>query len=371
MQIIEVVTKRQLKKFVGFPDKLYASCPQYVPALHSDQLHTLTADAALEYCTNKLWLALDDKGEVTGRISAFVNPRYNERYGKKCCRFGWFDVIEDFEVAKALIDTATAWAKQQGMNQIHGPLFYNTLGKQGMLVEGFENIPQANTLYNYPYYQRFIEKLGFEKECDWVQYIIEGWEVPERIKLISQRIMERNKLHYENVQTLAKDPAKVHSFLQLYSDIFAENVYNFIPFTEAEMAQEASQVMSMLKDNYCSIVMDSEDNVAGFAINFPSMSKAMQKARGSMLPFGWFHLLKALSGKNDTADLMLIGTAPQWRSKGVSSLFHCDISAKWAAMDIKYSITNPQIETNNAVNVWESYPKQPFMRRRCYIKNID
>lgn len=371
MQIIEVNTEKQLKKFVAFPDELYRACPQYVPALHSDQIKSLTKDAALEYCTSKLFLAIGEDGKVKGRICAIINPRYNERYGKKCCRFGWFDVIDDFEVARALIKTAESWAKEQGMSQIHGPLYYNTLGKQGMLVEGFQNTPQFNTIYNFAYYPEFLERLGFEKECDWVQYKIDGWEVPERIKLISQRIMERNNLRYENVETLAKDPAKVRSFLQLYSDIFAESVYNFIPFTEAEMAQEAGEVMSMLKDRYCCIVMDQDNEVAGFAINFPSISKALQKAKGKLWPFGWYHLLKALNGRNDTADLMIIGTAPKWRSKGISALFHCDISAKWAAMDIKHSITNPQIETNNAVNVWESYPRESFMRRRCYIKNID
>ena len=370
MQIKVVTSKKDLKKFVAFPDELYRACPQYVPAFHKDQIKSLTKDAALSYCTNRLWLALDDAGKVVGRISAFINPRYNERYGKKCCRFGWFDIVEDFAVAKALIETAEAWAREQGMEQIHGPLYYNTLGKQGLLVEGYDNTPQFNTIYNYPYYADFLEKLGFVKECDWVQYKILGWEVPERIQLIAGRLMERHKLHYENVETMAKDPAKVISFLRLFSDIFAENVYNFIPFTEAEMAQEAKEVISMLKNRYCCIVAEETGEVAAFAINFPSMSKAMQKARGSLFPFGWYHLLKALNCRNDIADLMIIGTAPKWRNKGVSSLIHCDISRKWQEMDIRTSITNPQIETNNAVNVWESYPREPFMRRRCYIKNL-
>ena len=168
-RIIEVNDAKDIIRFVRFPDNLYRGCPQYVPALHTQEVRNLTKDAALEYCVHKMWMALDG-GKVVGRICAMINPRYNERYGKKCVRFGWFDTIKDIKVARLLIETAEAWAKEQGMDTIHGPLYYNTLGKQGMLVEGYENIPPFNCLYNFPYYNDFMEQLGFEKECDWVQY---------------------------------------------------------------------------------------------------------------------------------------------------------------------------------------------------------
>ncbi|MCQ2146522.1 MAG: hypothetical protein MJZ16_03295 [Bacteroidales bacterium] len=166
--IVEVITKKDIKKFIKFPDDLYKDNKQYVPALHGDQMHTLTKFPSLSYCTRKMWLAMDGK-KVVGRIQAIINPRYNELFGKKNVRFGWFDFIEDFEVAKLLIETAEAWAKAQGMDTIHGPLFYNTLGKQGMLIEGFQNIPPFNCYYNFPYYKDYVEKLGCETECGWVQ----------------------------------------------------------------------------------------------------------------------------------------------------------------------------------------------------------
>ena len=199
MQIVEVTSRRQLRQFVRFPDELYRGCPQYVPALHSDQYKSLTKYPALKYCTRKMFLALDDKGRVAGRIQAVVNPRYNEYYGKKCCRFGYFDVVNDYDIAKALVSAASAWAKSQGMTQIHGPLFYNTLGKQGMVVEGFDSLPQFNNLYNYAYYPEFLERMGFVKECDWVQVRVEDKSLPQKMRDISSRLMQRYKLHYGSV----------------------------------------------------------------------------------------------------------------------------------------------------------------------------
>lgn len=372
MQIVEVHTRRQLRQFVSFPDRLYRDCPQYVPALHADQIQTLTSNAALEYCTQKLWLAFDDKGEICGRICAMINPRYNERFGKKCCRFGWFDVIEDFEVCKALIDTASDWARSQGMTQIHGPLFYNTLGKQGMLVEGFDNVPQATTIYNYPYYPEFLERLGFVKECDWIQYKVISNVPTERLAAIAERIRQRNKLVSCDVETLKKDPARVKQFLQAYSEIFGRSVYNFIPFTEKEMEDEAAQTLSLLRNEYCSILCEENGDIAAFGICFPSLSAAMQKAKGRMFPMGWYHILKALRGNdNPVADLMLTGAAEKWEGKGLTAVIHSDLAWRRRNLKIEYNITNPQIEDNKAVNVWAGYDNELYMRRRCYIKNID
>lgn len=372
MQIVEVISRKDLGKFIAFPDKLYASCPQYVPALHEDQLATLTSNAALEYCTQKMWMALDDEGQVTGRINAMINPRYNELYGKKCCRFGWFDVVEDFEVAKALIDKATGWAREQGMTQIHGPLFYNTLGKQGMLVEGFENTPQATTLYNYPYYPRFLEKMGFEKECDWLQYKVMATTMTDRVRSIAQRLKQRYNLHSESIEKLKKDPRQVEAFFSAYNESFSRSVYNFIPFTEAEIRQEASSVMPLLSDRYCTVLCEENGDIAAFAILFPSLSEAMKKARGHMFPLGWYHILRALKSKNNpVCDFMLIGAVPKWDGKGLTASIHLDVEEKMKHLNIQYNITNPQFEDNKAVNVWETYPHELYMRRRCYIKDID
>ena len=211
-KIVEVKTKRDLKKFITFPDKLYKGCPQYVPALHSDQVKSLTKAAPLKYCTRVMWLAMDGK-KVVGRICGMINPRYNERYGKKRARFGWFDLINDIEVARLLLGTAENWAREQGMNEIHGPLYYNTLGKQGMLVEGFENLA--------PFKDRLaMAKLAFEHIPNVIVSDIEKdmvapygtWDVLGRLKMqypndvISLMIGGDNVINFEkwkNYQELA------------------------------------------------------------------------------------------------------------------------------------------------------------------------
>ena len=362
--------RKMLKRFIRFPDELYRSCRQYVPALHSDQVRSLTSCAPLAYCEHRMWLAMDGD-RVVGRICAIINPRYNELYSAKRARFGWFDTIDDIEVASLLISTAEAWAKSKGMTEIHGPLYYNTLGKQGMLVEGFENIPPFNCLYNFPYYRTLIEKLGFEKECDWVQYrIVANHGVPEKTRRLADCLQERYNLHSGSIDELKKDPSKVRAFFKVYSDSFSKSVHNFIPFTDAEIEEEARSVMPYLSDKLSTILLDDDGNVVAFGISFPTISPALQKAKGRLFPFGWFHLLRAMHDY-ETTDLMINGAVPEWQNTGVSAIYYKDMADKALKIGNRWAITNPQIESNSAVNIWNCYEHEPFMRRRCYIKKID
>lgn len=369
-RISEVTSRRDLRRFISFPDELYKGCPQYVPALHSDQVKSLTKVSTLSYCTRKMWLVTDGS-KVVGRICAIINPRYNQRYGTKRARFGWFDTINDLEVARLLIETAASWAKERGMDEIHGPLYYNTLGKQGMLVEGFENIPPFNCIYNYPYYNDLITALGFEKECDWVQYRIDASNgVPDKAKRVSEIVRQRYNIKVGNLEDLKKDRTRVLDFFRAYSASFAEAVYNFIPFTEEEIEEEADSVMSFITDKASCILLDENDQLAAFGISFPSISKALQKAKGHLFPFGWYYLLKAMNNY-ETTDLMLNGAVPEWQNKGISALYYSIMADKAKVIGNKYAITNPQIESNSAVNIWNSYSHELFMRRRCYIRKIE
>ena len=367
--IKEVKSRRDLRRFVRFPDRLYRGCEQYVPALHSDQVNSLTRVSTLSYCEHAMWLALDGD-RVVGRISAAINPRYNELYDKKRVRFGWFDTIDDMEVARLLISTAEAWAKAKGMTEIHGPLYYNTLGKQGMLVEGYENTPPFNCLYNYPYYNDFMEALGFEKECDWVQYkVVADAGVPEKVDRVADALAEKYRIAPVNISKLKKDKGKVREFFKIYNETFSKSVYNFIPFTDEEIEEEAAGMIPYVNDRTSTILADENGEVVAFGICIPSISEALKKAKGHLFPFGWIHLLKALRTYY-VEDLMVNGVVEEWRSKGASAIYYKELSAKSIANGTHWGITNPQIETNNAVNVWSSYEHYPFMRRRCYIKTI-
>lgn len=367
--IVEVTNRKDLMKFVKFPDVLYKDCPQYVPALHSDQVKSLTSVSTLTYCYHKMWLALDGD-KVVGRICAMVNPRYNELYSKKRARFGWFDTIDDFEVAKALLSSAEAWAVEQGMNEIHGPLYYNTLGKQGMLVQGFENVPPFNCYYNFPYYPDFVERLGYEKECDWLQYRMAADQgVPEKTRRVAGIVEQRYNLHFADIDKLKKNREKCREFFRVYNESFAKAVYNFVPFTDEEIEEEIDSVMPFLSNKCSCILFDENENVVAFGISFPTISGALQKAKGRMWPFGWIHFLKAMRNF-ETTDLMINGAAPEWQNKGVSAVYYSAMADKAVKVGMRWAISNPQIETNSAVNIWKDYDREPFMRRRCYIKTI-
>ena len=368
-KVLEVKTRAQLRRFIAFPDKLYRKCAQYVPALHSDQMRTLTKAAPLSYCKKRMWLVMDGK-EVAGRICAVINPRYNELYGKKRVRFGWFDCIKDIEVAKLLISTASDWARSEGMTEIHGPLYYNTMGKQGMLCEGYENIPPFNCIYNFPYYNDFMTELGFRKECEWVQYkMVANHGVPEKARRVARIVMEKYNLHLGSLDKLKKDPEQVRKFFKVYNESFAKSVYNFIPLTDKEIDEEAKGTMRFVSDKASSILLDEHGELVAFGISFPSISLALQKAKGHLFPFGWYYLLRAMRNF-ETTDLMVNGAVPEWQNKGVSAVYYKEMADKAIKIGNRWAISNPQIESNSAVNIWNSYEHDPFMRRRCYIKEI-
>lgn len=366
----EVVTKKDLKRFITFVDKLYEGCEYFVPPLHKGQEYDLMKSPSLEYCRRKMWIVEDVSGQVVGRICAMINPRYNEKYDKKRVRFGWFDLINDVEVARLLIETAEAWAKENGMDEIHGPLFYNTLGRQGMLVEGFDKLAPFSCLYNYPYYVDLVQQLGFEKECDWLQYMMRAdQDVEPRMKAIADRLMQRYKLRVADFDKLKKNEQTVKDFFRIYNESFDGRVYNFIPFTDAEIEAEMEQILPQLNSKLCCVLMDENDEVAAFGISIPCLSRAMQKAKGSMFPFGWYHVLKALRNYKNV-DLMINGAAPKWQNTGISAVFHGVMSEQFRAAGSEWALANPQIETNLAVNVWDRYESKLWLRRRCWIKKI-
>ena len=239
-----------------------------------------------------------------------------------------------------------------------------------MLVEGFDNIPPFNCLYNFPYYNDLVTALGYEKECDWLQYKMDASQgVQEKMTRIAGMLKERYNLHEGLLSKLKKDKEMVKYFFKVYNESFATAVYNFIPFTDKEIAHEAKVSMPFISDKVSSIVLDENNELVAFGIAFPSISKALQKAKGHLFPFGWFHLLRAINNY-EVVDLMLNGAVPQWQNKGVSAIFHCSMAAKYKKARTVYAISNPQIETNSAVNVWGKYEHELFMRRRCYVKSI-
>ena len=367
--IREVKSSADFKKFYQFQNKLYKGCEVYVPSLDFDQKKTLSKSPALEYCKQKLFLAWSGK-KIVGRICAIINPRYNKLYGTKRMRFGWFDFENDYEIAEMLISAAAQWGASEGMEDMHGPLGYNTMYKQGMVVDGFENIPPVNCLYNFSYYPDFMDKIAFEKECDWIQYKLKGTQgAPEKLIRISKMLLARYNLKIVDVKKLKKRKDLIRDFFYNFNRSFM-SVHNFIPLTEKEIEEEGKMYISQMRSELTCFVMDDKDKIASFGICIPNLSSAFQKTKGKIFPFGWYYILRGMK-RYKSIDLMLVGSDPVWNNKGLSAIFHTQLAAGFSQRGVEYGITNPQIETNSAVKVWDSYPdREDYIRRRCYLKKI-
>lgn len=370
-QITEVKTSSDFKDFLALPGRLYKNCPQYVPNLHSDDKKVFTKSPCLDYCTLKMWIVRDDSSKCVGRVAGIINPRYNILYKTKRARFGWIEFEEDIEIAKLLLETAEKWAKSEGMEEVHGPLGYNTWYKQGMLVEGFENTPQTNCIYNYPYYPEYLEKLGYVKEADWLQYQLNASQgVSDKLKRISDLVLNKYPLKVVDIRDLKRKANVADLFFRNYNKTFC-TVHNFVPLTEKEIEVLGKKYIKMLKPELNCFVVDDQGVVAAYGICFPSLSEAYKKAHGKLFPFGWMHIAHDYY-HYQVIDLMMVGSDPAWNKKGISAIFHSHLAASFAKRKIKYAITNPQIEDNSAIKVWDSYPdKELHMRRRCYIKKIN
>lgn len=370
--IKEVATKKELKAFVHFPNVLYRGNSYYVPQIESMDRDTLTPgkNHAFEVCQGKYWLAYDEKGNVVGRVAGIINSRYNEKTGEKVCRFGWIDFVDDREVSKALMQTIERYAKDNGLDVINGPMGFLEFDPAGVLVEGFDQLPTAYGKYNAPYYEPHLLDLGYLKDTDYVEYLIDVPEViPERYARMAQLVSVKNDLHQ----------APLYSRSDLYpylDDVFRclnsaySKLHGFSELSPGQCEDLKKQFVTNINVDYVSIVLDTAEHVVGFGVGLPSLAKAMQKANGSMLPFGWYHMLKALK-KNDTIDLLLIAIDEKYKNKGVNAMIFHKFAEGITKNGIKYIESTRELEDNTSVqNLWRYLEHRLTKRARTYIKRI-
>ncbi|MDR2038004.1 MAG: N-acetyltransferase [Bacteroidales bacterium] len=369
--IYEVKQKRDLKKFVRFPFKLYATCSNWVPPIIADEMSTLRKDInpAFDYCEAKYWLAYKGK-EIVGRIAGIINHRAIEKFRKRSLRIGWVDFIDDYNVSEALFSAAEDWAKEKGLIETHGPLGFTDMDNEGLLVEGFENLPTIASIYNYPYYENHYVKYGYQKDEDWLQYKIDFTRpVPDKIERINKLIIERYNLKVLKFSSTKEMLGRAKEVFDVLNTSFS-NLYGFVSLTDKEIDYYVKQYFSFINLEYVCLVADSNDKIIGFGISMPSLSRAMQKAKGRLFPFGFIHLLRALK-KRDTIDLYLNGVLPEWQKRGVHSIYYSEMNNAYLRNKIPVGITNPQLESNaGAILAWRDYNKELYFRRRAYSKSI-
>ncbi|HAD82326.1 MAG: hypothetical protein A2509_09280 [Candidatus Edwardsbacteria bacterium RIFOXYD12_FULL_50_11] len=370
VQIKEVATKADLKKFIEFPFSIYQGNRNWIPPLLMDEYHTLRQEKnpAFEYCDAKFWLAYKD-GQLAGRIAGIVNHRYIEKWGNKYARFGWVDFIDDAEVVRALFSTAEQWAKEQGMAGIHGPLGFTDMDHEGMLVEGFDELGTLAAIYNHPYYPRQLEKLGYVKDVDWVEFEVKvPKEIPEKADRIAKIVMQKAGVKVLNAKKAKDLLPYAHEMFEVLNSAFAP-IYAFVPLNEKQIAMYIKQYFSFIMPDYTKILLDSSNKVAGFVIGMPSLSKALQKAKGRLFPFGFIHLLKAVSKKNKQIDLYLGAIRPDLQGKGADALLMTEMCRSAMKNGVISAETNIELEENVKVQShWKYFESRQHKRRRCYIK---
>lgn len=371
--IKEVSGKKELKQFVKFSIDLYKNNPYYVPGLIDEEMVTLdkTKNPAFEVCEAIYFLAYKE-GKIVGRIAGMINRPSNEVWNQKRARFGFVDFIDDNEVVDALFKAVEDWARKKGMEEIHGPMGFTDMDHEGMLIEGFDQIGTMATIYNYPYYPKQVERLGYGKDQDWHEfkiYIPDG--VPEKHQRIGEIVKKKYGLKIRKFKSAKEIMPYARPVFKTLNVAFAP-LYGFAPLTDKQIDYYINMYIPMLRyDLVTLIVKEEDDSVVGFGISLPNLSKALQKARGRLLPFGWFHLLRALKSKPKVIDLYLTGVLPEYQSKGVNALLFNDLIPVYKSVGAVYAESNPELETNSAVQAqWDYFKREHHKSRRAYIKKL-
>jgi GNAT superfamily N-acetyltransferase len=331
-------------------------------------------NAAFEFCEADYFMAYRD-GKPVGRVAAIINHRANDTWKKKEVRFGWIDFIDDVEVSRSLLNTVSAWGKERGMDTLTGPLGFTDMDAEGMLIEGFDQLSTMATIYNYPYYPLHMKQLGMEKVVDWVErkiYVPE--EIPEKFRRVSDVVQKKFNLRVRKITNKReiKRSGLAHEIFHLINEAYAP-LFSYSKMTERQIDQYVRMYVPVLDMRMVTLIETSESELVGVGVTMPSLSRALQKAHGKLLPFGWFHLLKALFWKRDKiVDLLLVAVKPEYQGKGVNALLFTDLIPIYRQMGIEYGESNPELEINEKVQAqWQYFDTEQHKRRRCYARKID
>ena len=373
--IIEKVnpSKSSLKRFVKFGIDLYRDSPCFVPPLISDEIETLmpSKNPAFDYCEAQPFMAWRD-GKPVGRIVAIVNRLVNERTGKKEARFSFVDFVDDQRVVDALFSAAEQWARDRGMTEIVGPMGFTDMDHEGMLVEGFDQMGTMATIYNYDYYPRHLELLGYSKAADWVEFRIKvPAEVPEKFQRISDIVAR--KFGLRSVKFTSRHKIK-KMYGQALFDLINEaydGLYGYSPLNQRQIDYYIDKYLGIIRLDCISVIVDSDDRLVALGISMPSMSKALRKSKGKMLPLGWYHLLNGIYGRNDVVDLLLIAVKKEYLNRGVNAMLFSDLIPIFNKEGFREAESNIELEDNSSVQQqWAYFDYRQHRRRRAYRKAL-
>ncbi|MBN1199554.1 MAG: hypothetical protein JXA23_09400 [Bacteroidales bacterium] len=371
LEIKQVKNQRDLNRFIDVQFTLYRGNPYWCPPLRMDEINTLRKDKnpAFAHCEAEYWIAYRGRKPV-GRIAGFISHKANKRWGENLVRFGWIDFIDDPEVSDKLIETVSAWGKEKGMTGIHGPLGFSDMDNEGMLIEGFDQLAILTSIYNYAYYPVHMERMGFVKAADWVQYEFEIPPISDKFEKTKALVEQRYNVHVvktKKKKELLPYARKMFRMLNLAYD----DLYGFVALSDEQMDAYTKQYFGFIRPEFISFVVNEEDDIVGFGISLPNLTHALQKSNGRLFPFGWFHLLRAMR-KNEIIDMYLLGVHPNYHGKGVAALFFYELHKAYLDFGIKKAISSPQLEDNSkALSIWKNFPGKKNVLRRVWVKHFE
>ena len=373
--IKKVETKRELDDFIQFPNKLYANCPYYVPDLNMDirNMFNPTRNAGLEFSDIQAFIAINDQGKLMGRIVGIINHHANKTWKAQNVRFGYFDFVDDMKISEALLNAVAQWGKERGMENIQGPMGITDFDKEGMLLEDFDRMGSINTIYNYDYYPKHMEVLGYKKEVDWVQIHIDiPPETPKKYARVARYSKEMFNLKVKKMTN--KDITRRgygYKIFHLLNEAYRP-IFGFTELSDKQIDDFVNQYLNLVDKQLITLVENDKDELVGVAITMCSLSKAMRKTQGKLFPFGWLHLLKALKWKKeDNAEMLLIAVRPDYQMLGVNAIFFDDLTPIYNKHGIQWAETGPQLEDNvRELSQWKPLNPTFTKRRRCYKKKI-
>ena len=366
-----VAGRRDLKAFIRFPHRLYRGSPYWVPNLDFDEWNTLRPEKnpAFDHCQAKYWLAFR-QGRIVGRIAAILNRKHIDKWNQRYMRFGWVDFIDDPAVSRALFSAVEAWARECGMDAVHGPLGFSDMDREGMLVEGFDERATMITNYNFAYYPAHLEAMGYGKDVDWLEYDLTVPPEPDpTIARIAAIALRRNRLHLLPARRTSDLLPYAHELFRLLDEEY-KHLYGVVPLTARQVDQYISQYLGFIRPEFVPVVLDENNRMVAFGITMPSLARALQKAKGRLLPFGLIHVMRALR-RNNRAELYLVAVRSEYQGKGVNAILMDEMHRLFIRRGIRRVEANPELETNqNVRGQWKHYPARQHKRRRAYIKRL-
>ena len=374
LKVKEVKTNKEKRDFLNFPLKMYKDNKNFVPPLYIDEKKIFSKKYIYYDTCEAIYFNCYDDDKIVGRISAILQKASNEKWNQKRVRFTRFDAINDINVAKALFLEVEKWAKAKQMDEIVGPLGFSDLEREGLLIEGFDELATFEEQYNAPYYQKLIEECGYEKEVDWLEHKL---TVPKdncqllRLEKLSDLMMKRYNLHYANCKSIGIIIKRYGKQIFQTIDKTYENIYGTVPFSDGMRKMMIDNFKLIVRPKDVALIVDENDRLVCFGIIIPSIAKAVQKSSGHLTIPTIIRILKAKKNP-EIIDLGLIGVLPEYEMKGIASSALAKIIKTLEKDNIKYAETNLNLETNyHIINQWKNFDAIQHKRRRCFIKKIN